>query len=246
MISIRPVTGLPEIAEGDRLGSLIAEAATPGGDDVIVISQKVVSKAEGRTRLLEEVSPGERALELGAQLGKDPRIVELVLGETDEVLRAERGVLITRTHRGLVCANAGVDASNAPAADSVILLPLDPDLSARRLRGEIERASGARPGVIVSDSFGRAWRLGQADVAIGCAGIVALDDWRGRSDRGGRELGATAIAAADELAAAASLARTKTSGEPAAVITGCGRFVTDDDGPGAAALVRPTEEDLFG
>ncbi|CAN5412211.1 coenzyme F420-0:L-glutamate ligase [soil metagenome] len=246
MIGVRAVDGLPEIEAGARLGRLLADAARPLASEVVVVSQKVVSKAEGRTRLLAQVEPSARALELADALGKDARIIELVLGESSEVLRAERGVLITRTHAGLVCANAGIDASNAPEPDSVILLPEDCDASARRLRLEIKAACGERPGVIVADSFGRAWRLGQADVAIGCAGIVALDDWRGRSDRAGRELAATAIAAADELAAAASLARDKTSGEPAAVISGCERFITATDGPGAAALVRPVDEDLFG
>lgn len=244
-ISVRPVQGLPEIRQGDELGRMLAEAAEPGSGEIMVVSQKVVSKAEGRTRALPDVTPGERAIELAAELGKDPRVVELVLGESVEVLRAERGILITRTQAGLVCANAGIDASNSPEDESVILLPLDCDASARRLRAEIEEACGARPGVIVADSFGRAWRLGQADVAIGCAGIVTIDDWRGRADRDDRELLATAIAAADELAAAASLARDKTSGEPAAVISGCERFVTAGDGPGAAALVRPAAEDMF-
>jgi coenzyme F420-0:L-glutamate ligase/coenzyme F420-1:gamma-L-glutamate ligase len=246
VIGIRAVSGLPEIENGDPLGQLLVEAAKPLGTEIVVVSQKVVSKAEGRTRSLAEVKPSARALELAAVLGKDARVIELVLRESSEVLRAERGVLITRTRSGLVCANAGIDASNAPEPDSVILLPEDCDASARRLRSEIETACGERPGVIIADSFGRAWRLGQADVAIGCAGIVVLDDWRGREDRDGRELAATAIAAADELAAAASLARDKTSGEPAAVISGCKRFLTIEDGPGAAALIRPVDEDLFG
>jgi coenzyme F420-0:L-glutamate ligase/coenzyme F420-1:gamma-L-glutamate ligase len=161
------------------------------------------------------------------------------------VLRDDR-VLICRTRHGFVCANAGVDASNAGAPDRVVLLPEDPDGSARRLRASLAERVGARPAVVVSDSFGRAWRQGQAEVAIGCAGLRPLDDWRGRPDSGGRELRATWIAVADEAAAAADLARAgKDAGEPAVVIRGLERFVTPEDGPGATALLRPPAEDLF-
>jgi len=165
------------------------------------------------------------------------------------VLRAEGGVLITETHHGFVCANAGVDSSNMPDEHTVCLLPEDPDASARRIRAELRAASGvgvAAVATIVADSFGRAWRLGQAEVAIGCAGIAPLDDWRGRSDTGGRPLEATAIATADEAAAAADLVRDKVSRVPVAIVRGLGRHVTEEDGPGAAAeLVRPRGEDLF-
>ena len=154
-------------------------------------------------------------------------------------------MLIVETRSGLVCANAGIDASNVPGTERVALLPEDPDASARRLRAEILAASGAAPAVVIADSFGRPWRLGQTDVAIGCAGLVPLDDWRGRRDREGRELAATAMAIADEAAAAADLARDKASGAPAAVISGLGRHVTPDDGPGAAALRRAEADDLF-
>lgn len=245
MIAIRPVEGLPEITPGDPLGELIALAASPGSDEVVVVSQKVVSKAEGQIRDLGDVQPGARAIELAARLEKDPRLVQLILDESRAVLRAERGVLIVETRSGLVCANAGIDVSNVPGDDRVALLPADPDDSARRLRAEIETACGNRPAVVIADSFGRAWRLGQADVAIGCAGLLPLDDWSGRPDRDGRELAATAIALADEAAAAASLARDKTSGTPAAVVAGLERFVSAEDGPGAAALRRPESEDLF-
>jgi coenzyme F420-0:L-glutamate ligase/coenzyme F420-1:gamma-L-glutamate ligase len=196
-------------------------------------------------RRLSDVEPGARARELAGQHGKDPRLVQAVLDESAELLRSERGVLICETRHGLVCANAGVDASNAAGAGDLVLLPVDPDASARRLRAEIEAARGARPAVVISDSFGRAWRLGQTDVALGAAGIAVLDDWRGRPDAYGRELRTTMIAVADALAAAADLARSKDSGEPAVLVRGLERFVTAEDGPGAAALRRPREEDLF-
>ena len=166
--------------------------------------------------------------------------MQAVLDESVEVLRDER-VLICRTHHGFVCANAGVDQSNAPAG-CVILLPEDPDASARRLRAALPD----RPAVVIADSFGRAWRVAQCDVAIGIAGLAPVEDWQGRADRSGRELHATAIAIADEAAAAADLARAgKDAGEPAVVVSGLQRFVTDDDGPGAAALVRARADDLF-
>jgi coenzyme F420-0:L-glutamate ligase/coenzyme F420-1:gamma-L-glutamate ligase len=204
-----------------------------------------VSKVEGRVRRLGEVEAGERARELATRLDRDPRHVQVVLDEAAEVVRDER-VLICRTRHGFVCANAGVDASNTGEPDAVVLLPLDPDASARALRAGLREHAGVSPAVIVTDSFGRAWRHGQSEVAIGCAGLAPLDDWRGREDRDGRELAATWIAVADETAAAADLARSgKNSGEPAVVVRGLERFVTSEDGPGAAALIRPLEEDLF-
>ena len=206
-----------------------------------MIAHKAVSKAEGRIRRLSDVEPGERARELAAGHDKDPRAVQVVLDETVSLLRAERGVLICETRHGYVCANAGVDASNSADPDELVLLPEDPDASARELRRRLE----ARIGVVISDSFGRAWRLGQTDVAIGAAGIEPLDDWRGRRDSAGRELRATAIAVADSIAAAADLARAKDSREPAVVVRGLDHLVTDGDGPGAAALRRPPDEDLF-
>jgi coenzyme F420-0:L-glutamate ligase/coenzyme F420-1:gamma-L-glutamate ligase len=239
-----PVAGLPEVREGDRLGELIARAADLADGDVLAVAQKVVSKAEGRTARLGEVEPGRRARELAARLDKDPALVELILGETARVVRDER-VLIVETRSGLVCANAGIDSSNAGGEGVVILLPEDPDASARRLRAEIEGASGARVAVVVTDSFGRPWRVGQAEVAIGCAGIDPLDDWRGRADRDGRELAATEVALADEIAAASDLARDKAAGIPAVIVRGLGDRVTADDGPGAAALRRAAGDDLF-
>jgi coenzyme F420-0:L-glutamate ligase/coenzyme F420-1:gamma-L-glutamate ligase len=249
-LEIVAVGGLPEIVTGAELGTLIAGAAAeaelaPGRGDVIVISQKVVSKAEGRTRTLAEVTPGERARRLAAELDKDPRVVELVLAESRRVVRAEAGVLIVETSGGWVCANAGIDSSNVPGTEMVTLLPVDPDASARGIRAQLAAEPAARPGVVIADSFGRPWRLGQAEVAIGCAGVIALEDWRGRRDAEGHELAATEVAAADELAAAADLARSKVSREPAVLIRGAQRFWTEVDGPGAGVLRRPPARDLF-
>jgi len=239
------VAGLPEFTEGVSVGAEIAARAKLLGGDVVVVSQKVVSKAEGRVRRLSSVIPGGEARRLAATLGKQPALVELILAESREVLRAERGVLIVETHHGFVCANAGIDRSNLPDPDAVSLLPEDPAASARRIRAEIRDAGGPEVATIVSDSFGRAWRLGQAEVAIGCAGLAPLDDWRSRADAEGRELEATLIAIADEAAAAADLVRDKASRVPAAIVRGLHRHVTADDGPGAVALRRPREEDLF-
>ena len=243
-LRIRPLTGLPELGEGDDLGRLIAEAAAPGTDEVVVVSQKAVSKVEGRVRRLAEVEPGAEARELAERLDKDPALTELVLSESRRVLRAERGILITETNAGWVCANAGIDSSNLDEGLAA-LLPADPDASARRIRAQIGEAAGTSPAVVIADSFGRAWRVGQADVAIGCAGLAPLADWRGRPDRRGRELSATVIAVADELAAAADLTRDKDSGVPGAVVSGLGDVVTAEDGPGAGPLRRPADQDLF-
>lgn len=231
---------------GDDLVALLAAACPEGvtADDVLVVAHKVVSKAEGRVRRLAEVEPGARARDLAGEQDKDPRVVQVVLDESAELLRASHGVLICVTHHGFVCANAGVDRSNA-GDDDVVLLPTDPDRSARALRAGLARRLGVSPAVVVADSFGRAWRLGQTDVAIGVAGLMPLDDWRGRTDSRGRELGATEIAVADSIAASADLARTKNSREPAVLVRGLGRFVTPEDGPGASALRRAAETDLF-
>ncbi len=212
---------------------------------MVVVAHKVLSKATGRLRDLNAVAPGERARALAEPWGKDPRLVQVVLDESSEVLRAQRGVLVCRHHNGLVCANAGVDLSNVPGEDIALLLPEDPDASARALRQGIGDRRGVRPAVVVADSFGRPWRLGQTDVAIGAAGLRALDDWRGRRDAHGRALTATAIAVGDSIAAAADLARLKSSSEPAVLVRGLGRLVTSEDGPGAAILRRPEQEDLF-
>jgi coenzyme F420-0:L-glutamate ligase / coenzyme F420-1:gamma-L-glutamate ligase len=232
--------GLPEVRPGDDLAALLRDGGYEPGD-VLVVAHKVVSKAEGALRALDGVVAGERARELAREHGKDPRHVQVILDESAVVLRAQRGVLICRTHHGFVCANAGVDTSNAPADGALVILPRDPDASARALRAALPH----RPAVVIADSFGRAWRHGQCDVAIGIAGLTALDDWRGRRDPRGLELRATAIAVADEAAAAADLVRDKGSREPAVVVRGLARHVSDDDGPGAAALLRPPAEDLF-
>ena len=241
-LRVLPVEGLPEVTEGMKVGELIAERAELNPGDVVVISQKIVSKAEGRVRRLADVEPSEGAIELGKRLGKEPELIELILSESREILREER-VLITETHHGFVCANAGIDTSNLPEQGTVCLLPTDPDNSARTIRTQI--AARPLPAVVIADSFGRAWRLGQAEVAIGCAGLAPMDDWRGRSDSSGRELSATVIAIADEVAAAADLVRAKNSGTPAAIVRGLERHVSAEDGPGAAALRRPPGEDLF-
>ncbi len=250
MLSAVALKGLPEISPGDDLAGAVAtaldlsdESARPG--DVIVVAHKIVSKAEGRLRRLAEVEPGPRARQLARELGKDPSQVQVVLDESQAVLRASRGVMICVTHHGFVCANAGVDASNAPAPGTVVLLPADPDASARGIRGGLRQLLGVAPAVLITDSFGRAWRHGQCDVAIGCAGLAPLDDWRGCTDAVGRELNATWIAIADQLAAAADLTRRKDGRQPVIVVRGAERHVTVDDGPGAAALLRAETEDLF-
>ncbi len=240
------VAGLPEIQPGADLAALIlASGAAPAATEIVVVAHKAISKAEGRVRPLPGVLPTPRAAELAAVTGHDPRQVQVILDESTEVLRVAPGVLICRTRHGFVCANAGVDASNAPTADTLVLLPTDPDASARALRSRLRELTGAAPAVLVTDSFGRAWRHGQCDVAIGCAGLCPLRDWRGRPDARGRELAATWIALADQVAGAADLARSKDSGEPVVIVGGLEDRVTAADGPGAAALVRPLAEDLF-
>ncbi len=217
-----------------------------------MIAHKAVSKAEGAAVALADVQPGQRARELaadsageGASPARDPRAIQVVLDESTEVLRAERGVLVCRTRHGFVCANAGVDASNAPNQETLVLLPRDPDASARRIRARLRELTGCAPAMLITDSFGRAWRHGQLDVAVGLAGMHPLEDWRGRTDASGLELRATWLAVADCAAAAADLARAKDSREPVVIVEGLERFLLDGDGPGAAALVRPLEEDLF-
>ncbi len=246
-LRLRPLAGIAEIAAGDDLAAALAPNCPDdlSDGDVLVVAHKVVSKAEGRLRELASITPGDQALALAAEQDRDPRHVQAILDETAEVVRAANGVLICRTRSGLVCANAGVDLSNV-ADGHVLALPADPDDSARRLRAALAERLGVGPAVLISDSFGRAWRIGQVDVAIGAAGLEPLDDWRGRHDRTGRELAATAIAVADAAAAAADLVRAKDAGTPAVLISGLGRFVTPEDGPGAAALRRPVADDLFG
>jgi coenzyme F420-0:L-glutamate ligase/coenzyme F420-1:gamma-L-glutamate ligase len=270
-LSAQSLPGLPEIRAGDDLARLILQAlhdahplATPLHDgQIVVIAHKAISKAEGALVDLATVTPGERACELADEQNKDARAVQVVLDQSAEILRAANGVLICRTHHGFVCANAGVDASNTArtnetAGDSegdrrgeptppeaLIVLPRDPDTSARVLRARLRELTGASPAVLITDSFGRAWRHGQCDVALGCAGMAPLEDWRGRTDSVGLELRATWIAVADAVASTADLARAKDSREPVVLIEGLQRFVTAADGPGAAALLRPLDEDLF-
>ena len=246
MISAVPLPGIPEVRAGDDLAALLLQAAGPFAEgDLLVVAQKIVSKAEGRTVSLADVVPGERALALAAAHGKDARVIEVILGESAAIVRSRPGVLICRTHHGFVCANAGVDASNAGAEGELVLLPADPDASARALRSGLRERGGIAPAIVIADSFGRAWRVGQCDVAIGIAGIAAVDDWRGRRDAAGRMLDATIVAIADEAAAAADLARRKDSREPAVLVRGLERHVSEADGPGASALVRARAEDLF-
>ncbi len=252
-LGARSLSGLPEIVvAGADVVQLIADAidaeqpSRPLRDgEIVAIAHKVVSKAEGAVVDLRGVAPSERARAIAAEQGKDPRVVQVVLDQSAEILREANGVLICRTHHGFVCANAGVDASNSIDADTLITLPRDPDASARGIRARLRELTGASVGVLISDSFGRAWRHGQCDVAIGCAGIAPLEDWRGRKDSKGMELRATWLAVADAIAALADLARAKDSREPVVIVEGLERFVGDDDGPGAGALLRPLDEDLF-
>ena len=252
MISALAVGGLPEIEPGADLAAAISTVLASGpvpeklrSGDILVIAHKVISKSEGRLRSLADVTPGPQARQIAADQGKDPRHVQVVLDEAREIVRVGGGVIVVETRHGFICANAGVDASNAPGDERLVLLPVDPDASARDLRARLRELTGVAPGVVVTDSFGRAWRTGQCDVAIGCAGVRAVEDLRGATDAGGRELRATVIAVADELAAAADLARRKDSAEPVVLVRGAERHVSDEDGPGVAPLIRARERDLF-
>jgi coenzyme F420-0:L-glutamate ligase/coenzyme F420-1:gamma-L-glutamate ligase len=243
-ISVIALEGLPELMPGDDLGRLLHQAAVRAGGlqdgDVVVVAQKAVSKVEGRVVTLADVEPTERARELAGPDG-DARHVEVILRESARVVRSRPPLVIAETRHGFVCASAGVDASNAPGDGLLVLLPLDPDDSARRLRAQLLELAGADVGVIVSDSFGRAWRQGTTDVALGVAGIAPLRDLRGTADARGRELRTTQIAVADELAGAAELVMGKARHVPAAIVRG-----VDARGDGsAAALVMPRERDMF-
>ena len=235
-LTLRPLEGLPEIQAGDDLPELLA-AQVPAGPGVLVVAQKIVSKAEGRTARLKEVEPSARARELAQKVEKDPRQVELVLRESTRVVRAVPGVLICETRHGLICANAGVDFSNAPEDECAVLLPLDPDASAQRIRQRL----GAGRAVIISDTFGRPWREGLVDVAIGVAGLAPLADLRGTRDRRGKLLEVTVMARADQLAAAAGMLMEDPPGAPAVWIEGLppkGEGTLHD-------LLRDPKRDLF-
>jgi coenzyme F420-0:L-glutamate ligase/coenzyme F420-1:gamma-L-glutamate ligase len=242
VIAIVPVEGLPEIAEGDDVGALIAGRAELEDGDVVVVAQKVVSKAEGRVVDLDGVEPSPQARAVAGSWC-DPRESEVILRESVRVVRSRNALVIAETRHGFVCASAGVDHSNAPAANTVVLLPLDADASARRIRESIREGAGKDVGVVVTDSFGRPFRCGTTDVAIGVAGIVPLADLRGTTDRAGSVLRSTQVAVADELAAAANLVRTdKSDGLPVVIVRG----VRHAGGDGSAAeLVMPAERDLF-
>ena len=242
-IELLAIEGLPEISAGDDLAAIITAAvAQPlGADDLLVVAHKIISKAEGSVVELATVEPSAKAIEIAERQGRDPRQVEVILQQSAEIIRDSGELLICRTHHGLICANAGVDGSNAGGAGRLVLLPRDPDASARALRAALP----GHPAVLITDSFGRAWRLGQLDVAIGLAGMAPLDDWRGRKDSEGRPLSATLIAVADQAAAAADLVRTKDGSCPAVIVRGLGRLIGEDNGPGAQALLRPPAEDRF-
>ena len=235
-VRLQAIEGIPEISPGTDLAVLLSERV-PAGSGVLVVAQKIVSKAEGRLVRLSEVKPSSRAHELAAKVDKDPRQVELVLRESRRVLRSVPGVLICETHHGLTCANAGVDLSNAPDDEVAILLPENPDASAENIR----RALGPGRGVIISDTFGRPWREGLVDVAIGVAGLAPLRDFTGQTDRRGRELVVTVMAYADQLTAAAGILMEKEAGLPAVWIEG-----VPIEGDGSLAdLLRDPERDLF-
>lgn len=249
-VTLTALSGLPEVRAGDDLGALLAQTLTrlalrPEDTDVLVVAQKVVSKAEGRRVDLATVTARARAQELAVITGKDARLIELVLAESTEVLRARKDVLIVRHRRGFVMANAGIDRSNVAAAggDWVLLLPQDPDASAAQLRRALAEHFGSACGVIISDSFGRPWRKGVVNVALGAAGVAALIDRRGSADRAGRRLEVTEVALGDALAAAAGLLMGEAAeGIPAVLIRGCPQLAAERS---AQALIRPLEEDLF-
>jgi coenzyme F420-0:L-glutamate ligase / coenzyme F420-1:gamma-L-glutamate ligase len=238
-LRILPLTGIPEAKAGDDVAELVTRVVELEDDDVVVLAQKLVSKAEGRVVRLEEVEPSPRARELAGD--EDPRRMEVILREAKRVVRERPPLVIAETRTGLICASAGVDVSNAPEPETVVLLPDDPDASAAGIRSRLEELTGRTVGVVITDSFGRPWRQGTTDVAIGAAGIVTLLDLRGRRDRIGYELHATQIAVADEIAAAAELVMGKTDGIPGAVVRG---LELRGDGRAADILI-PEERDLF-
>ena len=246
VISIYPITEIGEITEGARLGAAIAEALPKNAlsllkGDIIVVTSKAVSKAEGRLIKLEDVKPTSKAKRLAKRLDKDPKVVELILKESRRVLRVERGIIITRTKHGIICANSGVDQSNVPEGYAA-LLPVDPDRSAEEIAEQIEEKTGVKPAVIITATYGRPWRRGQVQFAIGLYGLKPILDYRGKPDTYGRVLKVTEIAVADELASAAELVMGKTKRCPAALIRG---YEYEEKSGKAKDLIRPLKEDLF-
>jgi len=246
-IQLIPIRQLPEVEPGDDLGQLITRAATEGGvklasGDIVVVAQKIVSKAEGRLVDLATIIPSAFALEIAGRQRRDPRLVEVILSESARVVRTDDHVLITETKHGFVCANAGVDKSNVRDKDWVSLLPVAPDESARRLAARLSELLDVSVAVIITDTFGRAWREGLTNVAIGIAGLSPLKDFRGETDDHGKELSATVLAVADEIAAASGLLMRKTARIPVVVVRGYHYEVGDG---GSALLIRPKERDLF-
>jgi coenzyme F420-0:L-glutamate ligase / coenzyme F420-1:gamma-L-glutamate ligase len=241
LIELHPVTGLPEVTPGDNLAGLLAERAELADGDILVVAQKVVSKAEGRLRDMRQITPSSQALEIARRNGSDPRQVQAVIDESVRLVRTER-VIIAETRHGFICANAGVDHSNVPGGEILCLLPVDPDASAAALRERLRELTGRTVAVIVSDTFGRAWRIGIQNVAIGVAGMPAVVDYRGRDDDFGRTMVGTVVAIADELAGAAELAMGKTDRVPAVVIRG---YRAEGDPGTGRQLIRPAEEDMF-
>ena len=241
MIELHPVTGLPEVTPGDDLAGLVAERAELADGDILVVAQKVVSKAEGRLRDMRQITPGSQALEIARRNGSDPRQVQAVIDESVRLVRTER-VIIAETRHGFICANAGVDHSNVPGGEILCLLPVDPDASAAALRERLRELTGRTVAVIVSDTFGRAWRIGIQNVALGVAGMPAVVDYRGRDDDFGRTMVGTVVAVADELAGAAELAMGKTDRVPAVVIRG---YRPQGERGTGRQLIRPADEDMF-
>ena len=244
-IKIVGISGMPEVREGDQLAKEITKAAAAQGtpienQDIVVVTQKIVSKAEGRTIDLTSINPSAYATKFANQSGRDPRLVELVLQESLSIVRSDpvRGILITETTHGFICANAGIDASNVPGNEMVTLLPKDPDTSASRILYKL----GKKVGVIISDTFGRAWREGHVNFAIGVAGMDAIQDYRGQSDHTGQEINVTQIAVADELASASELVMGKIAKIPVAVVKG---YTFTDGNLGTASLLRDRSMDLF-
>jgi coenzyme F420-0:L-glutamate ligase/coenzyme F420-1:gamma-L-glutamate ligase len=238
-LTVSPVRGLPELREGDDLARLVVQRAELQDGDVVVVAQKAISKTEGRVVRLDDVEPSDRAREVSGEA--DPRRVEVVLREAKRIVRTRGSLLITETRPGFGCASSGVDASNAPEPGTLVLLPVDPDASAGRLRARLQELTGRDVGVVVSDSFGRPWRQGTTDVAIGAAGVEVLRDLKGERDPAGYELKSTVIATADEVAGAAELVMGKLDRTPVAIVRGL-----DTAGDGKARdLVMPRDRNLF-